>query len=563
MSCLWFYTAEGLKFAASVVKHEKFGPGASALLKRHSALSNDVDDRAADGSFAAVAGESIADETVVDESIADETVVDESFADGSVPDESFADESVPDEPIPLLLMNRLISRYHLVGSVTLFVAESKGTETDALSIILPRYYTHIAASLPYYDSLSSSDKRHQSSPTLPPRGAKRLNVSGQLIVTPSDEGIVRLALEFGVPFRDLGIRYVPSPMQPAEGLSSLLAGSPYEGLLSGSTWIEFPRCQRLSEEWDNILSGCWVETPLLNYATAALFAGCVLFNPRSRSSVLCLVAESYGRGVDVDVHCEKVTSIGDSVSPISQPSTSGFYPHATVCGIQHDTLDHRLVLGCKNFNILFTEVWRLDKDRSSERAFTAGCCWSAFPVGGNDEVRIFIDKRSFVLASDVASGMHDPRFDIDRLRQIRSHLCSAHSYRLGRASSCFISNMVSAQATSIFTLTLVYPASGDASLGSSVLSRIAREVNAKGRKAVLKKEVVTGVLKKVKADKSCAHYLGKILLLFDDKDEIGIFDDDGSLGLEDLLVGFADCVSGGLGRRNENVVVPQLTREMS
>jgi hypothetical protein len=85
-------------------------------------------------------------------------------------------------------------------------------------------------------------------------------------------------------------------------------------------------------------------------------------------------------------------------------------------------------------------------------------------------------------------------------------------------------------------------------------------VNAKGRKAVLRKEVVTDVLKKVKADKSCAHYLRKILLLFGDKDEISIFDDD---GLEDSLVGLAECVSVALGRSNENVVVPQLTKEMS
>lgn len=231
-----------------------------------------------------------------------------------------------------------------------------------------------------------------------------------MVVTPSEEGIVRLAFEFAVPFRDLGIRDVPSPIQPAEGLLSLLADSPYERLLSGSTWIEFPSCQRLLEEWDNIISGCWIENPLLNYATAALFAGCVLFNPRSRNAVLCLVAESYGRGVDVDVHCEKVIPTGGSVSSISQPSTYGLYPHATVCGIQHDTLDHRLVLGCKNFTIFFTEVWRLEKDCSSERAFTAGCCRSAFSVGDNEEVRIFVDRRSFDPASDVASCTFVPRF---------------------------------------------------------------------------------------------------------------------------------------------------------
>jgi hypothetical protein len=77
-----------------------------------------------------------------------------------------------------------------------------------------------------------------------------------MIVSPTEEGIVRLAFEFGVPFRDLAVRGVCSQMQPAEGLLSLLADSPFEGLLSSTTWIEFPRCQRLSEEWDKIISGC-------------------------------------------------------------------------------------------------------------------------------------------------------------------------------------------------------------------------------------------------------------------------------------------------------------------
>ncbi|KAF8935437.1 hypothetical protein BGZ47_009958, partial [Haplosporangium gracile] len=242
-------------------------------------------------------------------------------ADGSVADEPVTDEFVAEEPGP---------------------DESAASSADE-SFIAPADETFSFLGLPF-------------TPKLPSRSAKRLNVSGQMVLTPSEEGIMRLSFEFGVPSRNLGIRNAPSQVQPSEGLLSLLADSPFRGVLSSSTWIEFPRCQRLSEEWDNIISGCWVANPLLNYATAALFAGCVLFDPRSRNAVLCLVAESYGRGVDVDVHCEKAIPIGESVSTISQPSTSGLYPHATVCGIQRETLDRRLVLGCKNFNILFTEI---------------------------------------------------------------------------------------------------------------------------------------------------------------------------------------------------------------
>ncbi|KAG0254421.1 hypothetical protein BGZ95_006043, partial [Linnemannia exigua] len=184
---------------------------------------------------------------------------------------------------------------------------------------------------------------------------------------------------------------------------------------------------------------------------------------------------SYGRGRDVDIHAEKPICIGEGVSSISQPSTSGLYPHAAVCRIQHDKNDLRLVLGCKIFNVLFTELWRLDKDCSSERAFTAGSCSSAFPLVGNEEVRIFIDERSFTLASDVVSGKYVPRFQIDFLRQIRSHLCSPHSYRMGRASSPLLWNMVSAQAATIFTLSMVRPGSADGPMVSSLLSRMAKD----------------------------------------------------------------------------------------
>lgn len=401
------------------------------------------------------------------------------------------------------------------------------------------------------------------SPNLLSTMSKRLNTSAQVLVSRSEMGTVSLDIKLNLTGRDLGLRDLPSQIQPDEGLLSLLADSPYEKVLSSTSWLEFPRCERLPQEWDDLIFGCWVSKPLLNYATAVLFAGCVLYKPQSRNAVLCLVAESYGRGRDIDVHSEKPVCIGQSVSSISQPSTSGLYPHATVCRIHHDKNDHRLVLGCKIFNVLFTEVWRLDKDCSSERGFTAGSCCSAFPVLDNEVVSIFVDKRSFDLASDIVSGRHVPRFEIDHLRQIRSHLCSAHSYRMGRASSYFISNMVSAQAASIFTLSIVHPASGNASLVSSFLSRIAKDVNAKGREAVLQKELVVEVLNEVGGGHSCDRYLREILTLFQDRDEISILGNNRSFGLEELLGSLAACVSVALHRCNEKVVIPQLKKEMS
>jgi hypothetical protein len=389
-----------------------------------------------------------------------------------------------------------------------------------------------------------------------------LNTTAELLISRSENGIVSIGINFKLSDRDLGVRGVPK-IEPQQDLSSLMTDSPYERVLSRSNWIEFPRCQRLPEEWDNIISGCWIENPLLSYATAVLFAGCVLYNAQNKKAVLCLLAESYGRGRDVDVHAEQPVCIGDGVSSISQPSTSGFYPHATVCRIQHDKKDHRLVLGCKIFNILFTEVWRLDKDCSSQRAFTAGSCSSAFPLDGHEEVRIFIDERSFNLASEIVSGKFVPRFQIDFLRQIRSHLCSAHSYRMGRASSPLLWNMVSAQAGTIFTLSMVRPGSGDAPLVSSLLSRIAKVVNSKGRDAVLTRNAVLDVLNRVVPGQASYVFLCKILTLFGDKEEIKILRNDSSVELEKLLGSLAGSMSGALYSCNRDVVVPMLNRELS
>jgi hypothetical protein len=164
-------------------------------------------------------------------------------------------------------------------------------------------------------------------------------------------------------------------------------------------------------DWDNITSGCWLNNPLINYATAVLFAGCVLYNPQKRITVHCLVAESYGQGLDVDVHAEKPVPIVRSISTISQPLTSGLYPHATVCQIQHDKNAHRLVVGCKIFNILATEVWRLDMDCSSERAFTTGSCYSAFLTAGSEKIRIFVHEIS-ILGEERPSSLEELMGDL-------------------------------------------------------------------------------------------------------------------------------------------------------
>ncbi|KAF8941515.1 hypothetical protein BGZ47_007352 [Haplosporangium gracile] len=123
--------------------------------------------------------------------------------------------------------------------------------------------------------------------------------------------------------------------------------------------------------------------------------------------------------------------------------------------------------------------------------------------------------------------------------------------------------MVSAQAASIFTLFMVYPASGDASLVSSLLSRVAEEVNAKGEDADLEKKRPLNILKKVKTGQSCDVLLRKILSLFDNKLEISILGEDTPSGLEELMVELSGCVSAPVYRCNERVVVPQLKMEMS
>ncbi|KAG0341981.1 hypothetical protein BG004_005790 [Podila humilis] len=411
------------------------------------------------------------------------------------------------------------------------------------------------------DTEVAKDNSGSSSPDLRSSPSKRLKSSALVSISYSDQDIVRLGVELTFSVKDLGIREVPSQVEPIDSLLALLSDSPHERMLSRTNWIEFPRCQRLPLAWDNLLFGCWIDQPVLNYATAVLFAGCVLFNSASGHAALCMVVESYGRGLDIDVHAEKPICNGQSVST-SQPSTSGLYPHAMVCHLQNDKNDQRLVVGCKYFNILVTEIWRVDKDCPSDRAFVAGSCCSAFPIVGNEQVRIFVDKRSFDLASDIASGQYIPRFEIDHLRQIHSNLCSEHSYRMGRASSHFISDMASAQVASIFSLSVISPECTDGSLVSSLLRRIAKDVNAKGRDALLQKAVLFEVLGKVRTGQSTDRFLRLILNLFDDRSEINIFGENSPARLEELLCELANGISTALYDCNETVVIPNLRQEI-
>ncbi|KAF9579880.1 hypothetical protein BGW38_003683 [Lunasporangiospora selenospora] len=111
---------------------------------------------------------------------------------------------------------------------------------------------------------------------------------------------------------------------------------------------------------------------------------------------------------------------------------------------------------------------------------------------------------------------------------------------------------------------MVYPASGDASMASSLLSRVAKEVNAKGREAVLQKVLVLDTFNLLNdKGKSFGVFLGRILDLFQDKKEISFFDDEKSSDLESLLNSLAESVSCPLYRCNKKVVIPKLTQEMS
>lgn len=401
------------------------------------------------------------------------------------------------------------------------------------------------------------------SPSLLSVVTKRFWTPTEVTVTSSNGRIRNVSFSVKMSGRDLGSLNAPSRDTPDEDLLSLLSDSPYFKLLSSTSWVEIPQDEYLPKVWDELLYGCWFLNPALRYATAVLFAGCVIFNPRNKNGAICLVAESYGRDPGVDIHREKAVSVGESVSSISQPSTLGLYPHATICRVQHDKSDHRLVIGCKGFNLLVTQLWRLGKDSPSERAFTAGCCSSAFPLYGSTDIRIFIDQRSLDRASKIASHEITPRFEVENLRQLRSRFCWRETYLMARASSHFIRNMMSAKVVTVFTLGIVSQGSGDACLVSLFLGRLAKEVHAQGEETVLKKELVSNLLSQVKSGKDIEKLLRKILDLFQDNEEIRVFDRKRSLDLEELLNSLAEDVSGYLKNCNEKVVVPQLTQEMA
>lgn len=332
--------------------------------------------------------------------------------------------------------------------------------------------------------------------------------------------------------------------------------------LPPANWIEFPRKDVLSEAWSNIIAGKWLDNPHMNYAVAVLFSGCVLFNPANGVSVLALVVEAYGRGVYIDAHSEEADSGGMSVSSISQPPSSGRYPHACVFGIREDTLEQRLVIGCKIFNILVTECWRLDGADMDNRAFTAGSCLSAFPFEKEDSIMIFVDKKSFALASNILSGKFVPDFEMDLLRQVNTKMCSLDSYRMGRASWYKISNTVSAMPATIFTLNIVRSRDADTTLLSVLFCKIAHAVNKNGRKATIERSMVKDIYNRMTSGDGCELALKRILGLFGDEDSINIINIKKDSGLEKMLDEMAVLLSQALFVANKDVVVPKLTKDM-
>lgn len=114
-----------------------------------------------------------------------------------------------------------------------------------------------------------------------------------------------------------------------------------------------------------------------------------------------------------------------------------------------------------------------------------------------------------------------------------------------------------------FSLSMVRPVSGDGPLVSSLLSRMAKDVNLNGRNAVLQKDELLDVLSGVVAGQAFHVFLCKILTLFGDKDEINILANDSSVGLEKLLGLLAGCMSSALHSCNKDVVVPMVRQELS
>ncbi|KAF9414262.1 hypothetical protein BGZ94_000453 [Podila epigama] len=334
------------------------------------------------------------------------------------------------------------------------------------------------------DTTEDGEVLGPASPKLQSALTKRLQTSAEVTVSHTATGTVGIDIRLNFTGRELGLQDVPFHGTTDEGLMELLSNSSFQRMLSGTSWIEFPRDHRLPQE----------------------------------------------------------------------------YPHAKVCKITHDKNDERLVIGFKAFNILVTEIWVLDKSCSTERAFTASSCSGGFRTQDNEDIKIFIDKRSYDLAVDIVSGDHVPRFSIDHLRQVRSHMCTTDTYRMGRASSFYIANMVSAQPATIFTLAIIYPASGDAFMASSLLSRIAKEVNRRGRNARLERVWVENTLSHLKdRNKSVGVYLGRLLDFFQDREDIN---DQKRSELEIIINSLAESVSSMLYRCNEKVVIPHLTTEM-
>lgn len=347
------------------------------------------------------------------------------------------------------------------------------------------------------------------------------------------------------------------PPPPVAGsLRECLKDSPYQQLLELSTWVEFSDVT-IEAQLSGLL-GSWINKPRLRFATSLLFAGAILVQQLSGEAIQLSSVESYGRERDADSHSEVFQVMGNSGTKNSHPRGNGFYDMIWPTVLIYSKHDHRLVLGCPQFNILVTGLKRLDGYTQS-CTYLAGRCASAFSLGNDTEsenVRIFLDKKQLQLALAYASGTNIPVFDVWLLRQTRSYHGSLHSYIPGKATWEQIKYLYSGIPVSTFSLASSPQSTSTkkaSHVASSLLRHIATEVHVHEKGAQLDKHILQDLRRDIAKGTKVPGVLDSILQLFKEGEtSIDIIGNQDLERMLDMLPGF---MAQNLSLQNKNAEV--------
>ncbi|KAI8136955.1 hypothetical protein BJV82DRAFT_526121, partial [Fennellomyces sp. T-0311] len=268
-------------------------------------------------------------------------------------------------------------------------------------------------------------------------------------------------------------------------LENIFLSSPYSTLLEQREYVPLTEdiCAQMNIDWSL--------RPQAKYFTAAVLAGCTLYNTNSGQALMVNTIEVYGRTKSVDPHCEAFGKLKNTIRDTSlPPPIPTFHSNVWPTAI-HSRDGKKLVVGTLVSNGLVTSSMRLDK----KLAPSVGAVTTHFSLNSLEDslaTQIFLDQESLSAAMKMIDNTSVSRVSVigiatNQIRQLRSLYHELSTYTLCRASGALVKN----HTCQPYTLFMLSKFDSSRTPYAKIFSTIAREVLVNGNNAkLLKKDAV-------------------------------------------------------------------------